>query len=136
MADAPILPDQEAQISARRQAWIDRVADLVNQVAGWAEAEGWDVERHEKEISERYFGRYAVAALVIRLPLGDIQINPIGLHVVGGEGRVDLEAVPTLSRVRLAPRSEGWEIWTDSNVPLRVPWVKESFVQLAHDLLR
>jgi hypothetical protein len=59
----------------------------------------------------------------------------VGLHIVGGDGRVDIEGYPTLNRVKLIGVPGGWTIMTDSNVPLRVPWNAETFHQLARDLV-
>lgn len=136
MADAPLLPEQTSQFAARRQDWIGRATALVNQIAEWAAAEGWGAERHEKQIVERLLGQYSVPALILRVPGGELMVNPIGLHIAGGDGRVDLEALPTLSRVKLIGSTDGWQIWTDSNIPLRIPWTRQSFVQLVEDLLR
>jgi hypothetical protein len=86
-------------------------------------------------VGEKLLGSYEVATLRVRLAGGELAIDPIALYVSGGDGRIDLEAFPTLSRVKFMGRPEGWQIVTDSNVPLRVPWTAESFVQLAHDLL-
>ena len=46
-----------------------------------------------------------------------------------------IEAFPTLNRVKLIGRGADWEIYTDSNVPLRQLWGAETFAQLAGDLL-
>jgi hypothetical protein len=36
--------------------------------------------------------------------------------------------------VKLIGRGNAWEIYTDSNIPLRQPWNAQVFVQLAQDL--
>jgi hypothetical protein len=123
------------QSSRRRDGWIVRVQNLVDEIADWAAAQGWEVERGKKILGEKLLGSYEVQTLRVRLKEGELAIDPIALNVSGGDGRVDLEAFPTLSRVKFMGRPNGWEIVTDSNVPLRVPWNAESFVQLAHDLL-
>ena len=121
-------------LSARHRDWIERATALVDQIAGWAEALGWKVNREEKTISEKW-GSYPIPALHIHPPQGELLVNPIALQVAGGNGRIDLEAVPTLSRVKFLGTEDGWRIMTDSNVPLRIPWNRESFIQLANDLL-
>jgi len=52
-------------------------------------------------------------------------------------GRVQLSAWPTLFRVMLLhkPGEAEWTIRTDSGIPLRQPWRRETFVSLAKDLL-
>jgi len=119
----------------RRQDWIIRVAALVAEIAQWARAEGWTFEQQTKVLREKNIGEYEVPSLVIHLQGGEIEVNPIALHTIGANGRVDIEAFPTLSRVKLLGVPDGWMIMTDSNVPLREPWTRETFSQLAHALL-
>jgi len=127
------LADPSAE---HRQEWVSRVRALADQLEQWCKAEGWAVEREEKTVREDRLGEYAVPLLRIKLPGGELDLNPIGRDVIGGNGRVDLEAFPTLSRVKLVGEADGrWRIMTDSNVPLRRPWEPATFVQLAHDLL-
>jgi hypothetical protein len=123
------------QSSKRRDGWIARVENLIAEISGWAAAEGWAVERGQKLVQEKALGEYEVPTLRVHLNGGELAVDPIALDVTGGDGRVDLEAFPTLSRVKFMGRLDGWQIITDSNVPLRVPWNAESFAQLARDLL-
>ena len=67
-------------------------------------------------------------------PPRHLLMTPIALHIVGGDGRVDLEGYPTLSRVKLIGTGNAWTIMTDSNVPLRLPWKAGTFKQLGEDL--
>ncbi len=119
----------------RRDQWVERVAHLVDEISDWAQKEGWTVRRDRKEITEPLLGTYEVPVLAIGLPDGELQVQPIGLCIVGAEGRVDLEAFPTLNRVKLVGRGDDWEIITDSNVPLRISWEPKNFIQLARDLV-
>jgi len=52
-------------------------------------------------------------------------------------GRVQISAWPTLFRVLLLHKSgeEGWIIRTDSGIPIRQPWNRETFISLVRDLL-
>jgi hypothetical protein len=118
----------------QRDQWIARVEALVTQVTEWSIAEGWTVERAPKTIREKLLGTYDVSKLHVKLPGGELILEPIGIQVPGEDGRVDLEAFPTLNRVKLIGGQE-WRIITDSNVPLRLPWNRETYAQLAHDLL-
>lgn len=93
------------------------------------------MEREDKPVRERLLGDYTVPLLRIMLPRGELHLNPIALDVIGADGRVDLEAFPTLSRVKLIGENGGWKIMTDSNVPLRRPWEPATFVELVNDLL-
>jgi hypothetical protein len=126
----------EARLRLRRENWIFRVTALVDQISKWSEAEGWKVERHEKTIREELLGTYRVPEISVRLAGGEILLVPVALHIVGGDGRVDLEAIPTLARVKLIGVKGGWEVFADTNVPLRINWNRRNFVTLAQDLLR
>lgn len=128
------------ELHARRADWTGRVAALVEQVAGWSRQVGWAVEVGQTSLDERLLGAYDVPMVRVSLPPGDLPeravlVVPVGLHVVGGDGRVDVEGYPTLSRVKLIGVPAGWAIVTDSNVPLRLPWNAETFRQLAQDLV-
>ena len=127
--------DNPAHWQHRRQEWIARIRGLVTEIAAWSEAEGWQVEQGQKTLREKFLGDYEVPTLLVRLPGGELSVNPIGLRVIGADGRIDLEAYPTLNRVKLAGAAQGWQIITDSNVPIRSPWNRDTFVQLAHDLI-
>jgi len=126
---------QPTDLHQRRDAWIARVRQAFAEIAEWARAEGWQVNEDQKTIQERIIGSYQVPVLAIHLPGGDIEIDPVGFHVMGAEGRIDVRGFPTLSRVSLIGSSNAWTIMTDSNVPIRQPWNHQTFVQLAHDLL-
>lgn len=128
------------ELQARRTEWLRRVTELVEQVARWSREAGWGVELGQERIDERLLGRYEAPAARVSLPPGDLPeravlVVPVGLHIVGGDGRVDLEGYPTLSRVKLIGAPNGWVIMTDSNVPLRLPWNADTFRQLAQDLV-
>jgi hypothetical protein len=122
-------------MAARRQDWIQRATTLIDQISSWAAAEGWHVDREPKNVHEPLLGTYEIPTLTIRLPGGELLVNPVGLHIVGGDGRVDIEATPTLSRVKLIGDNGSWIVMTDSNVPLRITWDAPHFIELAHDLL-
>jgi hypothetical protein len=135
MAKMKVTPAMRGQLQRRRQDWIARVSALVDQVTKWSAAESWSVERHPKTITEELLGTYTVPEIVIRLQGGELILTPVALHVAGGNGRVDLEAIPTLARVKLLGADGGWTLYADPNVPLRLRWNQANFTQLAHDLL-
>lgn len=124
----PVDPQQ------RLGEWIGQASALADQIADWSRAEGWAVDRSNKTIQEEPFGTYNVPQLRIQLPDAELFVEPVTADLGEGEGRVDLWAIPTLSRVKLLGGSR-WRIMTDSNVPLRLPWTRETFAQLARDLV-
>ena len=120
---------------ARKADWVDRVTRLIDEVERWATAEGWAVHRFDKNLKESVTGEYIVPMLRMRGPHGELFLTPIALRLAGGgDGRVDLEAWPSMNRVRFIGKGDTWEIITDSNVPLRQSWNRDTFVQLARDL--
>lgn len=132
----PMTTDvQDEQQHSRRADWLARVETVLEDVQRWSAEQNWSTHRADKTIREDRLGTYLAPTLRIRVPDGEIQVDPVALQVVGADGRIDLEAWPSLNRVKLIGRNGHWEIMTDSNVPLRQPWNHDTFVQLVHDLL-
>ncbi len=125
-----------ATLEKQRGVWVAEVEALVSQIAQWSQEEGWVVSRTPKTLTEKRLGPYEVSSLRIELGAGELLVEPIAFNQGGdGGGRVDLEAYPTLSRVKLIGGGPNWRIVTDSNVPIRVQWGRDTFMQLAEDLL-
>ena len=118
-----------------RDDWVQEVRRLVEEIIQWSEGEGWPVQRGEKHVTQDAVGPYDVPTAVVRVPGGQLHVEPVGMDVVGADGRVDLDAWPTLNRVKVLRRGEKWVVYTDSNVPLREPWGRDAYVQLARDLV-
>jgi hypothetical protein len=118
----------------RLAEWLGHVETLIDQISEWSQAEGWTVERSTKTIREKPLGAYTVPQLHVQVGEGEIEVEPMGIDPIGGHGRVVVRAIPTLSRVKLLDTPQ-WTIMTDSNVPLRLPWTRETYAQLVRDLL-
>jgi hypothetical protein len=121
-----------------REEWTQAVRDLERDVADWAKAEGWKVSASEKVVSEESIGDYTIPDLTIETPEGHRLILEVkGRGPASASGRVQLFAWPTLFRVLLLhkPDNDGWIIRTDSGIPLRKTWSRETFITLARDLL-
>src|SRR5947209_15587999 len=130
MAKAQTTQRMQAHARRRRDEWVERVTALARQVGEWSQAEGWAVERHDRTITEQPLGTYKVPEGLVRLDGGELILTPIGLYVSGGDGRVDLEAIPTLARVKLLGADGGWKLYADPNVPLREKWGRATFTRL------
>ena len=126
----------DKHLKSRLRDWTSRVESLATQVKGWAEKEHWPVHESERDVTEEHLGTYAVPVLRIRVldAGGEVHLDPVGLHIIGGDGRVDLSAFPSLNRVKLIGAEKEWQVYTDSNVPLGKPWSRKTFVDLARDL--
>ncbi len=120
--------------------WVESVEGLFREVSEWAEENQWQVTRSQTDVTESQFGTYPVPVLVLGvpdLPESQIVLEPQAVNA-GGRGRIKMYATNTLYRVRLlrGAGDSGWTILTDSGIPLRYPWGRESFTTLALDLLR
>jgi hypothetical protein len=130
------------RLERRRDEWVRRVAALVDQIKRWSLEAGWPVDIERVTIDEQLLGSYDAPAARVQLPAGDlparaVAVTPVGLHTIRGNGRVDVEGYPTLSRVKLIGDDKGgWVIMTDSNVPLRRSWNASTFKRLVQDLVR
>jgi hypothetical protein len=120
----------------RLEDWKKRVSALMDEIESWARTAGWSVNRTEKRLNERLAGEYTLPALHMRTPEGELFVTPVALYVIGADGRVDIEAWPSLNRVKLigVGKPAEWKIMTDSNVPLRDPWGSKTFLELVKDL--
>ncbi|MDQ2731716.1 MAG: hypothetical protein M3Y56_08665 [Armatimonadota bacterium] len=117
--------------------WNHLIDRLVNEVSSWAaERTDWREERHTENRNEKT-GLYHFPVLVIHTPKGELTLEPIPRREDGAKVRAYLYAWPTLNRVRLVSDDGvgGWEIITDSGIPLRQPWNRRTFDTLANDLL-
>jgi hypothetical protein len=119
-----------------RDEWVAACERLIAQIEQWCSEIGWSVERTELDLSEQSTGPYKVAALRAQLAERiELQVTPIARHVLGAQGRVDIEAWPSLNRIKLVRQSgDIWEIWTDSHVRIRDPWSRQTFENVARDL--
>jgi hypothetical protein len=128
---------KQQEVAELRDEWTRAIRDLEKDVADWAKAEGWNVSASERVVSEESIGDYAVPDLTIETPEGQRLILEVkGRGPASAAGRVQLFAWPTLFRVLLLRKpDDGWVIRTDSGIPLRKTWNRETFVTLARDLL-
>ena len=126
-------PNAKAELSG----WTAAVTSLLDQIASWATAENWSVHRGQTMLSEEGTGSYEIPTLRVRTPVSrnELFVTPVGLRILGANGRVDIEAWPSLNRVMLIREGDAWRIVTDSNVELDQAWGRETFVALVRDLL-
>src|SRR5262245_19684314 len=129
--------DKQRDQDRLRDEWTRTVLDLEKDVADWAKAEGWDVSASERVVNEESIGVYTVPDLTIETPEGQRLILEVkGRGPADASGRVQLFAWPTLFRVLLLRKpGDGWIIRTDSGIPPRSTWNRETFITLAKDLL-
>ena len=121
--------------NAPLQQWVDLLHQLVDEIAGWVRSMDWSVHEGQKTIQEKRLGAYVAPTLRIRAPQGEIHVDPVARSVMGADGRVDIEAWPSLNRVRLVRFGDQWRVITDSNVRLRKDWDRNTFLELVGDLV-
>lgn len=129
---------EEPQIASIRGEWTQALSVLEKKLTVWSEAEGWQVRSFPRIFTEESTGRYEAPDLVIETPEGErLNVEVKGRGPSASSGRVQLSAWPTLFRVILLHKSgeDRWVIRTDSGIPIRQPWNRETFISLTKDLL-
>ena len=125
-----------AEAAQTRGEWLSAIDALRQQVREWAEQQGWNVTQAEGEVTEYDLGTYQVPVLEIETPRGEVVLKPVGQDTLGGWGRVDLSAWPTLYRVMLLWKpGRNWVVRTDSGLDWPHPWGPATFVELAEGLI-
>lgn len=129
---------EQSEVAQVRDEWTRSIRGLERDLADWARAEGWQVRTSERIVNEESIGAYAAPDLVIETPAGErLVVEVKGRGPAGASGRVQLSAWPTLFRVLLLHKAgqQDWVIRTDSGIPIRQPWNRDTFVSVAKDLL-
>lgn len=124
----------EIDWEAKRDRWLADIRHLFNNIQKWSKEEGWPTQEQEKLLSEDYIGDYAAPTLFIQMPCGRIHIDPVGVNIIGGEGRVDILAFPGMTRMLLIRYGSGWRLKTDTRIDWPTPWGKAAFIDVAKAL--
>lgn len=128
-------PTPEAINADLRDQWVATLNQLMTEIQSWCTEWDWSVRRDDKTLSETTLGAYVAPALLIKTPDLRLHVEPIARMIAGkAQGRVDLEAWPTLQRLVLVHLPSGWELRTESGVPWPQPWGKDAFAALARSL--
>ncbi len=122
------------QKSLTAAEWREIVRRLAHQVTEWSREEGWAAQALEARVLEGY--PYP-PTVVIQAPQGRLMLELPDPETYSAL-RPKLYAWPGLYRVWLSHRGEqlGWEIWTESGIPIHEDWNKKTFITLANDLMR
>jgi hypothetical protein len=125
-------PIGQAPSDKKRSA--SAVEKLVSLIQEWAEEQGWWTDRKTKVVSEAPGERREFPELFIRTPQARLVVNPIGLDIVGADGRVDIETFPSMHRFVLIFKDEAWHLFTDSYVEWPNGWSKKEFFAIVGEL--
>jgi hypothetical protein len=112
------------------EAWRSLVNDVVREVESWAGERHWAIHREEKQVRESRLGNYTVPVLSVLAPTGRVQVDPVARYVAGGDGRIDLLAWPSLTRMLLIRTGGKWVLKTESGVEWPEGWNQQTFGRL------
>ena len=90
-------PEMESEVRTRlndREAWIDRVSKLVDQVEVWGKDLGWATRRIDKRLDDSWIGTHVVPALLMQKETARVLLEPVGRSAPGVDGIVDLYLMP------------------------------------------
>lgn len=121
--------------------WQSAVDDLLRDVRTWVEERhgpDWRIDISFSDVEEEALGRYQIPVMEINTTEGRLVLEPVARWVIGGMGRIDMYAWPSLFRVMLLRRSVSaeWVIRTDSGINWPQTWGKDTFFGLAESLLK
>jgi hypothetical protein len=91
----PGIDDPEAV----KAEWLGRLNVLVNEIDGWARADGWRTRRIDKTVEERQLGAYKVSVLLMEKDAVEIVLNPVARLMPGADGAVDLYVAPAYDEI-------------------------------------
>lgn len=89
--------------------YLRRLAALYSEAEGWLQDAGFSCLREETGLNEEVGGHYTAPRLLIRTSQGRrvAELEPVGAHVVGAYGRVDLrgafDRIPIVYLVKGGP---------------------------------
>lgn len=115
----------------RRDVWLDQVQSLIQQVCLWLQPyqeQGLlDIKHFRHAIYEEVmgeYGRYEAPGIAISMGLETVSLMPVGMVVLGGLGRVDMDG--PLGQIKMvlsdsdrAPAFRVVRVWT--SMPVEAP---------------
>lgn len=94
-----------------RDAWLQRLSDLVQTVQGWAEELGWSTRPIEVTLDDSQIGKYKAPALLIQEDAIRILLEPIARSAPGADGVVDIYLMPAYDDIAsLYHGPDGWRV--------------------------
>lgn len=84
-------------------------------------------------------GTYSVPVLTVKTTTGTLTLEPIAYETPGSDGRVDIYAYPSLSRMLLLRRAGSeqteWTLRTNDGLNWPEAWSEQVFAHIARGLL-
>jgi hypothetical protein len=107
--------------------WLSHLERLFTDIEAWlepAKKEGLEIERGKVEISEEYLGTYVAPVLEIAFAGTRVRLEPVGRHVIGALGRVDVFS--PLGVHKLVLLTDGWYL-VIGKPEQRLPLTQDTF---------
>ena len=92
-------------------------------------------------LSEEHLGKYEIPKLKLIVGSEAIVLEPVGRHVLGARGRIDLYLIGFKSDARMVLWREDldgtrrWEVWSDKSGRSRMPFNQETLERIMADWL-
>jgi hypothetical protein len=139
--DAALPPFLEVAAIARKlmlDEWLEAARGLIDQVAAWAEAEGWPTKRYHWKLTEPFLGTYELDRLVFGVMGSQMALIPVGRFMMTSEGAFDLSVMPTFDSVMVARGrpSKKWLIRPLPGEKKSRRWTRSAFVEASERLAR
>lgn len=112
--------------------WVAAQTKMEDEVAEAAKAEGWYVERDEKELQESLLGKYKSPRLriITKNKEKEVLLDPIARFGSGRRGVVDLVTMPTYETAYLVTFKGGaWQIVSLSGTLHSRPFSQQTFIK-------
>jgi hypothetical protein len=125
--------------SERKTSWLAAIDRLYSEIQTWLDKQIrtnlLTVEVTPITITEQYVGSYQAKCLTIKVGWDTVTLNPRGMLVVGGHGRIDMES--GTKRTLIILDKDKWMFATKTPRPaITTEVTKESFNQQLIELLQ
>ena len=99
-----------------RDAWLERLTQLVTSVRDWAEAADWATRVIQKRMEDSRLGVYKAPALLLQKETARVFLEPIARSAPGTDGVVDLYLMPAYDDIaRLCFENGEWRLHETSS---------------------
>jgi len=113
-----------------REQWLERLAQLVTTVRGWAQDLDWSTRQIEKKIESSQIGTYKAPALLLQRETVRVLLEPISHSAPGVEGIVDFYLMSAYDDIaRLYVHDAEWKLCYVFPAPTAVATARELELQ-------
>ena len=123
---------------ARKREWQQATEDFYTIVSSFLQdltQEGLvKVSYRSKDVTEQYLGTYPIREMVLSAGGEEVVFSPMGRHIVGAKGRIDLIGEMAEGTFILSP-DEGWKVLMHPGRK-SVPLTQENFAEILRGVMR